>query len=193
MAYPRQPTVQPDQAPGLPPSDTTCSRKSASTLQSVESAAQQARRKTGSQDAYTEGRRSLVAMNKVRWNEVRFIDLCNRLHGIAENYTIAVNYISILADIANVDQIVALRLLQKIHQNPSLQAGRVEAILLGKQNGASINNIVKLLHISKRDYIIYAQGINLETPIAAKLTREEDEIVEKLLEAHNKLKGVIAI
>lgn len=126
---------------------------------------------------------------KRRWIEVRFAYLCYDLYNRLKSYPLIVSYLDVLSEIANIDKLTAVRLLQKVTQINHIKPDKSEYIMLAKANGESISAITKVLKISKTTYLeLWHIAQENKSNYYPQCTVSENTIMEAILKAHARIK-----
>lgn len=126
--------------------------------------------------------------SKERWIEIQFAYLCFDIYNSLKDYILTTNYIEFLADIANIEKQVALRLLQKVNQINKIRPNNAEYICVARQNKQTISQIITVLDISKSTYINIMHNTDMNVEHYAVCTSEEVQHMKELLHAHQILK-----
>lgn len=130
-----------------------------------------------------------MTKNEQRWYEIKYSALCYRLYGTIKQYPLVVEYMELLADIAKIPREQAIRVLQSVTQRNRISPSNTEFIALAREYGATIEETINVLRISKKTYIDLVHKIPSELYVVPQHSTQEVEIMLKLLKAHDILKG----
>lgn len=128
--------------------------------------------------------------SKDRWTEIRFITLCNNLYFRFSDYIVVTTYIEFLADIAKIEKSRALRILQKIFNQINIRPSKPEFITVARQNGVTIDVLLKTMRMSKTKYIALSHTLDFDMEYKPHCAPSEIEGMERLLEAQDIIRGL---
>lgn len=127
-------------------------------------------------------------LNDERWIEIKYIMLCDEMHRYINNYRLLINYMKVLAEIAEVDETDALDLLRRTTQNMNFLPSRAEYICIAKQHGCTIEETMQKVCRSKKTYHELMHTLNFNQKFKYYSSEEDLELMTKIMDAHEKLR-----